>query len=389
MRIVHTSDWHAGRRWHRLDRDRELAEVLGSLCRYVESEPVDLVLITGDQFDTVTPPTRALKLVIDVLVRLGRQAPTVVIAGNHDSAEQLEALGQLTKLANVHALGHPRSAGDGGVLRFTTAAGEPVVVAALPFARTRSMVSALERQRSDFAADRRYDAGMRAMVAHLCAEFRPDAVNLLLIHTHLFGAQIAQSERPVHVGAAWAADARALPDSAHYVAMGHIHKPQQIEDAASPACYAGSPLQLDFGEEGQDKSFVVIEAEPGRPATLTRVPYEGGRRVRTWQGSLDDLQRDAEILRSCDEHVRIELQLDSPQANVNALVRELVPNTVLVRVHFPIEEEEEESEQQRPTTMALDELFDAYHQGRYGAAAPEGLAKAFSAIYTRASERQG
>ncbi len=389
MRIVHTSDWHAGRRWHRLDRDRELAEALGSLCRYVESEPVDLVLITGDQFDTATPPTRALKLVIDVLVRLGRQAPTVVIAGNHDSADQLEALGQLTKLANVHALGHPRDAGDGGVLRFTTAAGEPVVVAALPFARTCSMVSGLERQHSDLAADRRYDAGMRAMVGHLCAAFQPDAVNLLLIHTHLFGAQLSHSERPVHVGAAWAADASSLPPDAHYVAMGHIHKPQQIEEAAAPACYAGSPLQLDFGEEGQDKSFVVIEASPGRPAVLSRVPYEGGRRVRTWQGGLEELQRDAELLRSCDEHVRIELRLDSPRPDVNALVRELVPNTVLVRVHFPIEEEEEDSEPQRPATMALDEQFEAYHEGRYGTPAPEGLASAFSTIYTRASEQQG
>jgi len=108
--------------------------------------------------------------------------------------------------------------------------------------------------------------GMRTLVAQYARRFRADAVNLLCLHTHLDGAVFTGSERRVHLGEAWACAPHALPATAQYIALGHIHRPQRVP-APSPAEYAGSPLQLDYGEAGESKSFVRIDATPGRPAT--------------------------------------------------------------------------------------------------------------------------
>ncbi|MCB9697634.1 MAG: exonuclease SbcCD subunit D [Alphaproteobacteria bacterium] len=381
MRIVHTSDWHAGRRWHRLDRSDELAAVLDHLCRYVAQGETDLVLVSGDLFDNGAPSAEAFDLVLRVLVRLGACCPVVAIAGNHDSPRRLDALAPLLRLANVHVVGTPRPVAKGGAIELLTRNGK-AIVAALPFAPTKMLVSALERQQDDTTAYQRYADGVRALVKHLCSAFADDAVNLLVAHTHLEGAEISNSERAVHIGDQWAAPAQVLPADAHYVALGHIHRPQEVVGTGCPAVYAGSPLQLDFGEEGETKSFVVIEAEPGKPARKSPIPYEGGRRLRTWEGSLDELSHSADELRASGDHVRIQLRLDAPQPDIANHVRERVPNAVVIRVLLP--EPAEAQAQERPE--APRPLFEAYYQERYGRPPDEAVTRVFEDVYERASE---
>jgi hypothetical protein len=103
-------------------------------------------------------------------------------------------------------------------------------------------------------------------------------VNLLMAHTHLDGAVLANSERQVHLGEDWPATPQALPDQAQYVALGHIHKLQRIEVSPAPTEYAGSTLQLDFGEAGQEKRFVVIDVNPAGPPRSRGYPTRGARR---------------------------------------------------------------------------------------------------------------
>lgn len=380
MRIVHTSDWHAGRRWHRLDRNEELRAVLEHLCAWVETNDVDLVLVSGDLFDGSAPSAAALDMVLSTLVRLGRSCPVVAIAGNHDSARRLDALAPVLALANVTLIGRPRAIADGGAPTIPTRRGD-AVVAALPFAPTRMLVSALERQDDDTVAHQRYADGVRGLVAHLCGAFRDDAVNLLLAHTHLDGAEISNSERPVHIGEQWAAPPQALPSDAHYIALGHIHRPQEVAEAPSPARYAGSPLQLDFGEEGEAKSFVVVEAAPGLPATVTRVPYEGARRLATWEGTLEELEAQAEALRATGDHLRVRLLLEAPRSDLSARVREQVPNAVIIRARFP--DTQESAEVTRPE--APRPLFETYWT-QLGKHSSEALMTAFDDVYARASE---
>ena len=381
MRIVHTSDWHAGRRWHGLDRSDELRAVLTSMCDWVEANHVDLVLVSGDLFDGAAPSATALQLVLDILTRLGKTCPVVAIAGNHDNNRRIDALADLAALANVHLRGRPRSRAKGGVIPLDTPSGR-AVVACLPFAPVRTLVSALDRQADDTVAYQRYADGVRALITHLTGAFEDDAVNLLIAHTHLDGAQISNSERLVHVGDQWAAPAQTLPADAHYVALGHIHRPQSVDHSGSPAVYAGSPLQLDYGEEGEEKSFVVVDARPGSPAAIRREPYVGGRRLTSWQGSLTALHSEAPDLAAAGDHLRMTLDLEAPRADIARTVRDLVPNTVVVRVNLPKAEEAPVTE--RPD--APRPLFEMFYRHRHGVDAPEPLGDAFDAVYEDALE---
>jgi DNA repair exonuclease SbcCD nuclease subunit len=133
----------------------------------------------------------------------------------------------------------------------------------------------------------------------------------------------------VHCAEQWAAKPQALPDGAHYVALGHIHRPQTIDAAPTPTRYAGSPLQLDFGEAGEEKSFVLVEAIPGRPAQIKTVPYEGGRALRKVSANLEELEGLAPSLGDAWLHVTVRVPRHDPE--LHAKVQRVLPNAVKVQ----------------------------------------------------------
>lgn len=383
MRLVHTSDWHAGRTWKNVHRLGELDAVLAHLGSFLAREAADILLITGDVFDTGAPLADAERVVFRFLRRVGDLGvQTVVIAGNHDSPARLAAWGQFAELAGVHVVARPARADAGGVLRLTTKADETAVIAALPFASTKDLVAAAQLADSDTGARQAYADGMRRMIEHLCAHFERGAVNVLMAHTHLQAAVLGGSERRVHVGEQWAATPQALPPDAHYVALGHIHRPQTIA-APSPAEYAGSPLQLDFGEEGDAKSFVVIDAVAGTPATITRVPYEGGRTLHTLVAPLAELEARADELRTAG-WLRLRVPGDRPDPDLAGKVRRLLPNAVVVEVQLPEREDDASTLAFPASDDPPRELFRAYFQGKHGREPDAAVLAAFDGLLAAA-----
>ena len=381
MRIVHTSDWHAGRIWRGHNRLDELAAVLDNLARFVERERVQLLLMSGDVFDGQHPPPDAERVVFEFFKRVGRaNVHSVVIAGNHDHATRLEAWGTLAELVNVQTRGLPKSRAHGGLIEVRTA-GERALVAAVPFAPVKGLVSATQLAGDETAAVQRYADGMRLILDHLAAGFSSDAVNLVVAHTHVAGAVLAQhdrSERSVHLGEEWAITAQTIPDTAHYVALGHIHKPQRVEAAAVPAFYAGSAMQLDFGEAGQEKTFVVIEASAGRPASFEHVPYEGARPLVEVRLTLDDVEAQAERLKGLG-HLRVTVPVSAIDPEINRRVRTLLPNAVAVPVEVP---EPADAPSSRPGPDAAPrELFAAYYRRLHDVDPMPGVLEEFDRLY--------
>lgn len=359
MRIVHTSDWHVGRRWKGLQRQDEMEAILDHLARFIEQESIDLVLHSGDVFDSRTPSGEAERLVNEFLVRVGRTgAHTVLIAGNHDDPDRFDARALLAEGVNVHIVGRPRGAGRGGTFMVKTRGGDKAVIAALPFASPGLWVSALQLTGDEAAARSRYAHMFQLAVRNLCGGYRSDAVNLLLAHTHLEGAVFGESERRVHLSEDWAATPQTLPSTAAYIALGHIHKPQKLAGTL-PAWYAGSPLQLDFGEAGQEKTFLFIEASPRRPARVERVPYEGGKSLRRIAGTFDELAEHAATDRD-DCWLQVTVKLATKDPDINRKVRRLMPEALVVRVDLP---PSESSNSDRPKAGAsATEMYAAYHR---------------------------
>jgi exonuclease SbcD len=221
-------------------------------------------------------------------------------------------------------------------------------------------------------------------VENLSAPFRPDAVNLLLAHTHLEGALFGESERRVHISEDWAGSPEALPGTASYVALGHIHKPQKI-DAPVPAYYAGSLLQMDFGEAGEEKSFVVVTASPGRKvraADIEHVPYKGGLPLVDLRGSLAELEDTAEKYRT--GWLRVTVPLTERDPDLNRKVRELLPNALVVRAELP--EVEERPDLRLESGLPPVAHYAAYHLREHREAAPVAVLDTFQDLYELASE---
>lgn len=381
MKIVHTSDWHVGRRWKGIQRLGELEAVLDHLASFIERESIDLVLHTGDVFESRNPPAEAEQLVNRFLLRVGRAgAHMLVIAGNHDDPLRLDARSMLTELVNVQILGRPRPAARGGNRTVVTRRGEKAIVAALPFASPGAWVSALDIAGEETSARRKYARMFERAVKDLCGAFRPDAVNLLMAHTHIEGALFGESERRVHIGEDWAASPKALPSTASYIALGHIHMPQRIE-APAPAYYAGSLLQMDFGEAGEEKTFVVVEASPGRPATVEHVPYEGGLPLFDLRATLAELEETA------DEHregwLRVTVPLTEKDPDLNRKVRELLPNALVVRAELP--KAEEPSDVRLEPGLSPAQHYGAYHLRSHQREADWAVLETFQNLYDQAS----
>lgn len=332
MKILHTADWHVGKTLRGRSRADEHRAVLDEIVGIAENEAVDLVLVAGDQFDRAVPSPESEEIVYDALLRLARTgAHIVVIAGNHDNPRRLSAVRPLLELANVTSASSVAPPAGGGVLRHTTRSGETACIALFPFQSKRGIVKA-EALMQDDSDDhqKEYSGRCRAIAGALCGSFSGDTVNLVLAHLTVLGAAEGGGERKAHV-LGYYVPADIFPESAHYVALGHIHKPQKI-GGRCPIWYVGSPFALDFGETHGDHSVLVIEAEPGRPARERQIPLTSGRALRTIRGS--SLELTDMVDKTGDDFLRVFVE-EVPSPGLAERVREMFPHAVDVIVARP------------------------------------------------------
>jgi DNA repair protein SbcD/Mre11 len=331
VKILHTSDWHVGKVLKGQDRHAEHDAVLRSLIQAARDEDVDLVLIAGDLFETSVPTPRAQGLVMQALLALredGRQV--VAIAGNHDNANLLDSVYRpALRELGLHVLGIPKAPEAGGTVQLTTKHGEQATVAAMPFLSQRYAVRAAElllHESAQHSLD--YARRVAAILRSLTAGFNPDTVNIVMGHLTLLGGRRGGGERDVQTAFEYEVPASIFPTTAHYAALGHLHRQQEIP-APCPAYYSGSPLAIDFGEEANEPGALIVTAAPGIRASARRVPVTGARPLRTLRGSLDQVIDEGE--RAGDAYLRVILA-EPARAGLGDLVREKLPNTLEVQL---------------------------------------------------------
>jgi len=380
MRVLHTSDWHVGKRVGRFDRSSEYAEVIAEVAAIADREEVDLVLHSGDLFDRPMPPVPSLKMALDGLVSLsnGGRRPVVTIAGNHDSPSLFETLAPFLAPRNVHLVGEIKRPGAGGVLDLITPAGR-AVVSCFPFLRAGRVI--------DFVAEadewyKRYADKLRAIseayASHADSIAGRDAVTFLVSHFLVGGAKVhghgaPRGERALHMGEAYAGTVEAIPPGPQYVAMGHIHAPQPVPGARVPAEYAGSLLELDFGEAGEQKRVVIVDVEPGLPATVRSVPLAGGRRLVRARGSWAELIARDDLR---EAYLDLTVETAGPDPALADRVRDEFDFVVKVQADYPRAPDASEARLHR----SLDELFRDYILERDGAPPEPALLDAFRVV---------
>ena len=298
MRLLHTSDWHLGRSFHRVPMLDAQAAYLDHLVATVREQDVDAVLVAGDVYDRAIPPLPAVQLFDDVLHRLADVGvPTVMISGNHDSARRLGVGAGLIGRAGIHLRTDPRDCAAAVVLR--DAHGE-VAFYGLPYLEPALVKDTLGAEKAGHEAV--LTAAMDRVRADLAA--RPGSTrSVVLAHAFVAGGEPSDSERDITVGGVAAVPAGVF-HGVDYVALGHLHGCQTVTERVR---YSGSPLAYSFSEASHRKTMWLVDIDASGAVTAERVDCPVQRPLARLRGRLDALLTDPELERHRESWVEATL----------------------------------------------------------------------------------
>jgi exonuclease SbcD len=321
MRILHTSDWHIGKKIYEQDRLDEHARFLDWLLETIIDREVDVLLVSGDVFDSSMPPARATDLYYRFLFNLYGKTRThaVIIAGNHDSAVRLAAPGQFLKMARMHVVGGIRETAKDCVVHLD-ANGQTVAFAAVPYLNEGDILPHIPLE-AEIERSLRYREAMKRIYDE-CLSVMDADIKVLMGHYFIQGGTSGDSERLVQIGGIAPVRTDDLPCNVDYIALGHLHKSQQIKGNGCPVMYPGSPLPLSFKEAEYDKKVLLVELGSDVGCNIEEVNVPVFRELVRIRGSIDDLIAQANFGDWKDKYIEAEVLLDGPAVGVGDTVRQ-------------------------------------------------------------------
>lgn len=406
MKILHTADWHLGKRLEKFSRLDEQRDVLSEIIAIADDEDVDVILIAGDLFDNYNPSTEAVELFYRTLKRLtkGGKRLVVAIAGNHDSPDRIEAPDPLAKENGILFIGYPHSTVapcelESGICITRSEPGFIEVGLPRHEAKLRLLLTpyANEYRLRTFLGKEDTEVELRSILekqwATLADTYCDDqGVNILM--THLFVMKEGtpppdepEDEKPIlHIGGAQAVFSKNIPPQIQYVALGHLHRYQKIDDSPCPVIYSSSPLSYSFAEAEQDKFVVIIDAQPGESVQYERRRLTAGRILQrkrfnhiddalTWLHDNPDSLLELTLV--SDEYISSEDRRRLFQAHDGIIT--LIPEIKNRR-------ETEEEEQSINLQQSVDELFKQYFKHQTGQDINDELFELFKEIRSEQSE---
>ncbi|MDQ4053018.1 MAG: exonuclease SbcCD subunit D [Actinomycetota bacterium] len=282
MRILHTSDWHLGRCFHREGMLTHQAAYVDHLLEVVDSERVDLVVVSGDIYDRALPPVDAVRLADDTLVRLARSRARVVLtSGNHDSAQRLGFSSRLIDEAGVHIRADASEVGSPVLLGDDHG---PVAVYGIPYLDPHAVAEPWQ------LSGRTHEAALTEAMVRVRRDLERQPAgtrSVVLAHAFVAGAQPSDSERDISVGGVSLVPT-SLFEGIDYAALGHLHGQHTLTDRVR---YSGSPLAYSFSEAGHRKGSWLVDLGA---SAMTAEPVEAPvpRPLARLRGSLEELLRE-------------------------------------------------------------------------------------------------
>ncbi len=294
FRVLHTADWHLGKMLNEQSREEEQKLFLQWLLQQVGELEVDAVLVAGDVFDTANPPQSAEALYYDFVAALHREtrASLVLIAGNHDSANQLEAPKRVLKALRTYVHGAVADESADRLLLLPSADAPKVAIAMVPFLREKDLRMGKSGD-NEAAVRKEIIAGITRVYEETAKAAKSAKISCPVIatgHLTVAGSSSSESERDIHIGGLGAVDSRVFPDAFAYVALGHLHRPQ-APDKAGRVRYAGSPIALSFSEVDDKKEVRILDVTKGG-VDQSSVAIPVFRKLVQLKTSLSSLERD-------------------------------------------------------------------------------------------------
>ena len=330
MKILHTADWHIGKKLQKHDLFADFDLFIQWLCKTIKKEAVDLLLISGDVFDLANPSSEARSQYYRSLMALRKLDISIILTGgNHDSPAMLDAPKEILRELDMHVVGGlPESLQELLIPVADKHGKTEMLVAAVPFLRDADLRSAGEGLTHDdrIAAIRKGIQNIYESIENHCKKQYPEIPVLAMGHLFAAGIETSESERDIQIGNQAAFEASQFGEYFKYIALGHIHKPQQVR-ALVPAFYSGSPLPLSFSERSDRKRILIIDSsESWEPRSIAIPAF---RHLLKISGNIDQLKHKLGILENdseLDSLIEVELTEEKYDANKIYQLDELVTN---------------------------------------------------------------
>lgn len=296
MKILHTADWHLGKKLDHFSRLEEQKKVMNEICTIANVQNVDVVIVAGDLFDTFNPPVEAVDLLYKTLKKLTNNGkrPVIAIAGNHDSPDRIDAPNPLARECGILFVGNPDvtiptvtiengfeiTQSENGFLEIQLPQYEfPIRIITTPYANEMRLKTYLGAENKEEQLNQLLRNSWAALADKYCDN---KGVNILTTHLYMLkrGGEILEEpegEKPLRIGNADMVYTDCIPYQIQYTALGHLHRFQNVGGHPNPVVYSSSPLCYSFAEAGQDKKVVLIEAQPNEVVKFTTIPLQSGR----------------------------------------------------------------------------------------------------------------
>ncbi|EGR3412868.1 exonuclease SbcCD subunit D [Vibrio parahaemolyticus] len=280
MKFIHTSDWHLGRQFHNVSLLEDQQAVLEQLIQYIESNPVDAVIVAGDVYDRSVPPTIAIELLNRVVKRICGElnTPMILISGNHDGAERLGFGSEQMKRSGLHIISNFEDMLTPVVIE-TKAAGH-VAFYGMPYNDPEQVRYVYKEPVST------HDEAHKLLAEKITEQFQSEHRNILISHCFVDGAIESESERPLSIGGSDRVSHEHFLNF-DYVALGHLHQPQKKGEEYIR--YSGSLMKYSFGEQNQKKGFTLVEIGKDGFIGAEHIELTAPHEMRIVEGELEQI----------------------------------------------------------------------------------------------------
>lgn len=334
MKILHTSDWHLGRSLYGRKRYQEFTAFFDWLIDLIKKECVDVLLVSGDIFDTATPSNQAQKLYYQFLCKVSASCcrHIIIIAGNHDSPSFLNAPKEILKALNVYVVGSICENVEDEVITLCDINNKPeAIICAVPYLRDRD-IRTVESGESISDKNTKLIEGVQKHYSEVCniAEEKQKKIGEIPIigmgHLFTVGGKTIDGDgvRELYVGSLAHVGTNIFPECIDYVALGHLHVPQKVGNSQHIR-YSGSPIPMGYGEAKQEKQIILVEFN-NRIPKINIYPIPCFQPLVRICGDIDEIIKKINDLKTQKSNAWLEIEYsgDEIAANLTELINESI-----------------------------------------------------------------
>jgi len=287
MKILHTADWHLGKKLHKHELSKDHQLFLDWLINFIQEQNIDLLLISGDVFDLANPPIEARAMYYWFLRQMIQlKCKIIITGGNHDSAQMLDAPKDILNLLDITVVGGAINPIENEVIVL-----ENLVVCAVPYLRDADLRQSIEGESGASRVEnvrlgikKHYDT-----LAEICQEKYPNLPKIAMGHLYAHGVSTSESEREIQIGNEAGIDSDCFSQTFDYVALGHIHRPQII-GGNERIRYSGSPIPLSFSEKNDQKIVLFLEVSDNKIQEIKTIDVPKFRDLKRISGTLEEVK---------------------------------------------------------------------------------------------------